>query len=172
MHEIEAKIRVQGFEDVTARLKASGAEFLRRVQETDTYLDAQRQLKEKGCGLRIRRQESGSGQKIFVTFKGARVQSQYKSRPEYEMEISSGQTAEKIFAGMGFTPLIVVEKQRAMWHMDECTVCLDNVSGLGCFVEVEGPDEKRIEGVLTKLGQEKEPHIHAGYAEMLHKLKR
>lgn len=170
MHEIEAKIRVQGFEDVTAKLKTSGATFLRQVRETDTYLDAQGQLKQQGCGLRIRRQETGSTQKAIVTFKGARVQSQYKSRPEYETEISDAEMAHKIFEGLGFKPCVTVEKKRTIWALEDCTVCLDDVAVLGLFVEVEGPDEGRIEAVLKKLGKENEPHVQAGYAEMLHKL--
>ncbi len=171
MHEIEAKIRVEGFEDVTATLKTSGAEFLRRVRESDTYLDVQGQLERKGCGLRIRRQQTESTQKTMVTFKGAKVKSRYKSRPEYEMEISSAETAEHIFAGLGYTPRIVVEKKRTMWTAGSCVVCLDEVEGLGSFVEVEGPTEDSIEAVLTTLGLADKPHVREGYAKMLSELR-
>jgi adenylate cyclase class 2 len=171
MHEIEAKIRVQDFEDVTAKLKTSGAQFLRQVRESDTYLDIKGQLERKGCGLRIRRQQTESAQKAMVTFKGAKVKSRYKSRPEYEMEISSAETAERLFSGLGYTPRIIVEKNRAMWAVGECVVCLDEVAELGSFVEVEGPAEDSIEAVLTTLGLAEQPHIHMGYAKMLSELR-
>lgn len=151
------------------RLRAVGAEFLRTVRETDTYLDDHKKLKSKGCGLRIRRQQTDDAQTALVTFKGAKVKSRYKSRPEYEMEIGSPETAELIFAGLGYVPRIVVQKTRRMWAIEGCTVCLDDVEGLGRFVEVEGCDEKCIETILHKLQLAEEPHVRKGYAEMLSK---
>lgn len=169
MHEIEAKVRVPELETTAAKLKAIGAAFLCEVRESDLYLDCQGQLKQNGCGLRIRRQDGGQRPKAMVTFKGAKVKSVYKSRPEYEMEVSSAETAERIFAGLGYAKRIIVEKTRHQWQLDACVVCLDDVSGLGCFVEVEGPDENAIGGVLRKLDLQDEPHIQTGYAEMLAK---
>lgn len=171
MHEIEAKIRVEDFETVIGRLNAASAVFLRRVYETDVYLDVNGTLKEKGCGLRIRRQLMEKVEKTFITYKGAKVPSRYKSRPEYETEVADADTVEQIFAQLGFTSLITVEKKRALWELDDCTVCLDEVLGLGCFVEVEGIDEDGIESVLKKLDIANKPHIHIGYASMLSKIK-
>jgi adenylate cyclase class 2 len=167
MHEIEAKIQVEDLTEISERLKTAGAEFLHTVVETDTYLDDHKKLKRQGCGLRIRRQQTGDTQKVLVTFKGAKVKSRYKSRPEYETEIASAETAELIFAGLGYVPRIVVRKTRDMWSVSGCTVCLDDVEGLGTFLEVEGCDEDCIESVLTKLGLADAPHVRKGYAEML-----
>lgn len=169
MHEIEAKIQVEDLTAAVERLNAVGAEFLHTVTETDTYLDDHKKLKRQGCGLRIRRQQAANTQKALVTFKGAKVESRYKSRPEYEMEIGSPETAELIFAGLGYMPRIVVSKTRRMWSVDGCTVCLDDVEGLGSFVEVEGGDEDCIETVLQKLQLADRPHVRKGYAEMLSK---
>ncbi|MCE5185718.1 MAG: class IV adenylate cyclase [Planctomycetaceae bacterium] len=170
MHEIEAKIRVGDFEDVITRLKASGAKSLRQVRETDVYLDAQGQLLAKGCGMRIRRQVCGQTEKSLITYKGARQASRYKSRPEYEVDVSSAQVVEEIFAELGYTPLVRVEKKRGIWKLDDCLVCLDEVMQLGRFVEVEGPDENAIEAALNKIGLGQEPHVHEGYAEMMTRL--
>lgn len=169
MHEIEAKIQVEDLTAAAERLNAVGAEFLHTVTETDTYLDDHKKLKRQGCGLRIRRQQAANTQKALVTFKGAKVESRYKSRPEYEMEIASPEMAELIFAGLGYTPRVTVRKERRMWSVDGCTVCLDNVEDLGTFIEVEGGDETCIENVLAKLGLADAPHVRKGYAEMLSK---
>ncbi|MHC5101006.1 MAG: hypothetical protein ACYSOG_04145, partial [Planctomycetota bacterium] len=57
-------------------------------------------------------------------------------------------------------------------RLDDCEICLDELPYLGCFVEVEGPDEDVISGVLEKLDLHNEPHISHGYAAMMsHKLK-
>lgn len=169
MHEIEAKIQVDDLTAVAERLKAVGAGFLRTVRETDTYLDDHKKLKHQGCGLRIRSQQTEDAQKTLVTFKGAKVESRYKSRPEYETEVGSAETAELIFAGLGYVPRIVVRKKRDMWSVDGCTVCLDDVEDLGRFVEVEGCDEDCIETVLQMLHLADRPHVRKGYAEMLSK---
>ena len=54
-----------------------------------------------------------------------------------------------------------------MWKVDGCEVCLDELPRLGTFVEVEGPDEDAITGVLEKLDLQNEPHITQSYASML-----
>ena len=54
-HEIEAKFRVQRFGPIRRRLKEAGAEYLCTVRQSDTYYDtAERMLRGRDCGLRIR----------------------------------------------------------------------------------------------------------------------
>lgn len=170
-HEIEAKIKVPGLEPVAARLKELGAEFLHEIRQTDTYF-MNKLLRDNDCGLRIRQEFSSVGQTAMITFKGARTESQYKSRPEYETSVGSGETMEKIIESLGLTQRIQVEKKRAVWQLGPCQVCLDELPRLGSFVEVEGPDEDAIFAALEKLGLQNEPHIANGYASLLkHELK-
>ncbi|MCD6175628.1 MAG: CYTH domain-containing protein, partial [Planctomycetes bacterium] len=91
----------------------------------------------------------------------------FKSRPEYETDVGDAEIAEKIFELLGYHKGIVIEKKRGMWLLDGCEVCLDELPQLGYFVEVEGPDEKAISGVLEKLNLHNEPHISRGYASMM-----
>ncbi|MHC5103080.1 MAG: hypothetical protein ACYSOQ_06655 [Planctomycetota bacterium] len=58
-----------------------------------------------------------------------------------------------------------------LWKLDECEVCLDELPELGCFVEVEGPDEETISSVLRKLSLHNEPHITKSYASMMSKIR-
>ena len=173
MHEIEAKIKVAALEPIAETLKQIGAVFLHELRQVDTYfMDTHKLLHKNDCGLRIRRQTIAGEQSAMITFKGPRSDSQYKSRSEYETGISDVTMTEKIFALLGYTKRITLEKKRAIWQTDDCLICLDELPRLGCFVEVEGPNESIISAVLKKLELQNEPHITDGYASMMrHDLK-
>lgn len=173
MHEIEAKIKVAALEPVAEKLKQLGAVFLHDIRQIDTYfMDTHKLLRKNDCGLRIRRQTIAGEQSAMITFKGPRSDSQYKSRPEYETGISNVDMTEKIFESLGYNKRITLEKKRSIWQTDGCLVCLDQLPRLGCFVEVEGPNESIISDVLKKLELQNETHITHGYASMMrHDLK-
>jgi len=173
IHEIEAKIKVAALEPVAEKLKQLGAVFLHDIRQIDTYfMDVHKLLHKNDCGLRIRQQTIGNRQSAMITFKGPRSDSQYKSRPEYETGISDAAMTEKIFESLGYSRQITLEKERSIWQIDNCLVCLDQLPRLGCFIEVEGPDETTIAGVLKKLNLQDQPHITHGYASMMrHNLK-
>lgn len=167
-HEIEAKIKVAALEPVRDTLEKLGAHFVQSVRQVDTYLmDTHKLLKKNDCGLRIRQQIADGQMSAKITFKGPRTDSKFKSRAEYETGIDDAATMEKIFDALGYHKRLTFEKKRAVWALDECEICLDELPHLGCFVEVEGPDEDAISGVLEKLNLHNEPHISEGYAAMM-----
>jgi adenylate cyclase class 2 len=167
-HEIEAKIKVAALEPIADKLKQLEANFLYDIQQIDThFMDAANQLRKSDCALRIRHQIIGGQSSAFMTFKGPRSDSKFKARPEYETGVANPEAAQRIFESLGYRKAIVVEKKRSMWSLDDCEVCLDKLPHLGCFVEVEGPGEEVITGVLEKLGLHNEPHISKGYAAMM-----
>lgn len=166
-HEIEAKIKVDDLGSIAKTLEAIGAAPIHDIHQIDTYfLDADGRLAQNDCGLRIRQQWSESDHTVRMTFKGAKLDGPYKSRPEFETGVENAEITEQIFEALGYHKHLAVEKKRGLWTLDNCEVCLDNVTGLGCFVEVEGPDEPTIAGVLAKLKLENEPAIKQGYASM------
>jgi len=165
--EIEAKIKVEALEPVAGRLQELGAQFLHTIQQADTYfMDTHKLLHKNDCGLRIRRQSIDGKESAYLTFKGAREKTKYKSRTEHETGISDPNAAENILEGLGYHKRLTVEKKRSVWRLDNCEVCLDQLPDLGCFVEVEGPDEETISSVLAKLNLQDQPHISKGYASM------
>jgi adenylate cyclase class 2 len=93
----------------------------------------------------------------------------FKSRREVEAEISPEDFSNMVdLLGMlGFEKVLAFEKRRNLWRLDGCDVCLDQVPILGCFVEVEGPDEQSINGVLNKLQLSGIEHINKGYARLM-----
>lgn len=167
MYEIEAKVRVNDLAAIAARLETAGAALLHDVHQVDAYfMDAAGRLAQNDCGLRIRRQWTDTGHTACMTFKGAKLDGPYKSRPEFETGVEDAEVTEKIFDALGYHKHLAVEKKRSLWTLDACEVCLDTVTHLGCFVEVEGPDETAIAGVLAKLKLENQPVIKQGYASM------
>lgn len=165
--EIEAKIKVPALEPIETKLKELGARFMHTVCQVDTYfMDMHKLLHKKDCGLRIRQETLQGTTNARITFKGARKDGKYKSRSEFETGIDSVETMELILDALGYHKRLVVEKQRRMWQLDSCEVCLDTLVRLGCFVEVEGPDETTISGVLARLNLQNEPHISDSYATM------
>ena len=172
-HEIEAKIKVAALGPIENKLKELDADFVRSVQQVDSYfMDTHEQLRKNDCGLRIRQQTIDNEQSALISFKGPRQDGPFKSRDEYETGITDVKMTEKIFESLGYHKKIVIEKKRDIWLLDHCEVCLDELPELGCFVEVEGPDEDVISGVLKKLNLHNQPHIPDGYAAMMSRKKK
>lgn len=165
--EIEAKIKVPSLVPAQIRLTELGAKFMHNVHQVDTYfMDTHKLLQKNDCGLRIRQQVIDGATSALITFKGARTVGKYKTRPEYETGIDNVEMMERIFDGLGYHKRLVVEKHRALWKLDDCEVCLDELAELGSFIEVEGPGEDAVEHVLMKLNLHNEPHIRDSYASM------
>ena len=167
-HEIEAKIRVNALEPIAAKLKQLNCDFRHSIRQTDIYyMDAAGQLRQNDSALRIRQEVIEGKCSALITFKGPRADGKFKNRTEYETGIADAEIGERIFESLGYQKRIVVEKKRMMWELDNCEVCLDELPELGFFVEVEGPDEATIAGVLEKLDLQNEPHIAESYASMI-----
>lgn len=138
------------------------------VHQVDTYfMDTHKLLHKNDCGLRIRQQVISGIHTALITYKGARTEGKYKTRPEFETGIDNVKMMENIFEELGYHSRLVVEKKRSIWKLDACDVCLDELPELGCFIEVEGPDEEAVQHVLEKLNLDNESHISDGYASLL-----
>lgn len=166
MHiEIEAKLKIGSLQEIEGKLAEVCAEFVEEQLQTDTYFDdAERALKSSDRALRLRRQRAGQKEKTFVTYKGPKEKGDFKKRQEIEIEIVDGNSAEELFSALGYGKALVFEKKRSVWHFDDCIVSLDELPLLGGFVEIEGPDGRRIADVQSKLGLSDLPHVIESYA--------
>ena len=100
------------------------------------------------------------------------------TRQELETEVGDGETVRKILEHIGFCPVSAVEKKRLYFNKNNMTACLDNVKGLGDYLELEiltDTEEKRtealkqIEDVLEALGYSMEDTTRTSYLSMLMK---
>ena len=166
--EIEAKLKVDLLQPTEQRLADLGAEFRNQLVQTDYYFDRrQDSLLQADACLRIRNQSGGEKDSAYLTFKGPRQQAKFKQRREIEVVIEDAGAMGKLLDAMGFETELVFEKRRRVWRLDDCEVALDELPLLGCFVEIEGPDERKIADVQRRLNLADVPHIPQSYAALM-----
>ena len=168
--EIEAKLKVESHKEVIEKLDELGAEFLEEQLQEDSYFDdADRTLTETDRCLRLRRQSAGDEEKMFLTYKGAKEKNEFKKRQEIEIEIKGADSVEKLLSALAYEKVLVFEKRRRIYRLGGCVVALDELPLLGSFLEIEGPDDKKIADVQKNLGLTDLPHITESYASLVAK---
>ena len=170
--EIEAKMSVESFDAVRARLRELGARPAGARLETNRFFDtADGHLRKAGEGLRVRveRTDGAGGERAIITWKGPRRAGPLKSRAEVELEVASGADAETLLQKLGYVLALSFEKRRESWTLDGCKIELDELPRLGMFIEIEGPDEGTVMSVRQRLGLSGHALIGDGYASLLRK---
>ena len=56
---------------------------------------------------------------------------------EYEFTIDDGNTARQMLAALGWREVVTVDKVRHESKTEDYTICIDEVAGLGLFIELE-----------------------------------
>ena len=152
MIETEAKIRLsqEEFQELYQRL---GSPDFVLQKNWGYYL-------EDGF-LRVREE----GDKKYVTLKRSNKGERYNSREELEVEVSDATIARDIFKVLGFDEHYY-SKRRSTKEIDGLVVCLDEISGLGYFVEIEG-EEKGIAQILASFGLSNHSIERRNYFEII-----
>ncbi len=142
MYEVEMKFPVTDVAAFEARLGHLGATIAAPQAEVDTYFShPARDFRQTDEALRIRRK----GESNFLTYKGPKIDQTTKTRREIELPLPPGQkTPEawtKLLFALGFAVVGQVRKSRRRaqiaWHDHRVEGTLDEVEGLGPFVELE-----------------------------------
>lgn len=179
--EVEIKVKIQNRKQIMDSLKKIGFLENRCVVETDIYYTStHHNFAALGEALRIRTVKDPESPKetSVITYKGAKLDQVSMTRQELETEVGDGETVRKILEHIGFCPVSPVEKKRLYLNKDNMTACLDNVKGLGDYLELEiltDTEEKRtealkqIEDVLEALGYSMEDTTRTSYLSMLMK---
>lgn len=138
MIEVEVKAKVDGFVDLRKKLTDLGA-FKRGVErQEDTYFNApHRDFAETDEALRIRKIPSDNDLKIFITYKGAKIDGSSKTRKEYEVEVENADVTRQIFESLSFKPVETVIKDREIYELNEFIITLDKVHDVGTYMEIE-----------------------------------
>lgn len=172
--EIEAKFRVTSPEPVRRKLRSAGAACHGAVLEINRYFDwPDGQLCNGDRGLRIRQtspidaDRPAGSPKTTVTYKGPRQPGRLKIREELEFHADDADAVAEVIAALGLVNSLTFHKRRESWRLDDCLVELDELPGLGHFVEIEGPDGGAIAGVAEKLGLHGLPMESQPYSSMI-----
>ncbi len=178
MREIEVKARVPDREKLLAAFAGKGIELSSSQKEVDTLFSVTPDFYEEyGKGIppavgltRVREKSNGE---VTVTYK-KRGGGVHLDKVEYEVVVSDATTAKQLFEAIGLIPILTMDKTRQKAHLGEYEVCLDEVAGLGTFIEIEKllPEEdktsgeeiqKELWGTLLSLGISRDDEVHVGY---------
>ena len=166
--EIEAKLKVETLDSYHECLESLGAEHVGQVVQRDQFFDRpDSSMTDEDCGLRLRRESGRDSVDSQLCFKGPRQAGIYKQRLEVEFAVGDAEAAAQFLEAIGFVPTITYEKRRDVYRLHHCDVCLDDVVRLGCFIEIEGPDEQSVSKVRELLNLQDRATILDGYVSML-----
>lgn len=141
-YEVEQKYPLEDVTGVRGQLEALGATFGAPQVQADRYFaHPARDFAETDEALRIR----SVGDSNCVTYKGPKIDQTTKTRREIELPLPDGQERsqeyEELFNVLGFPSVTTVSKVRQtaeiQWHHHSLTIALDEVQGLGDYLELE-----------------------------------
>jgi adenylate cyclase class 2 len=171
MLEVELKVKVPSLEPIRKRLREKGAKSTGRIHEHDIYYNApHRDFGVTDEAVRVRY----TNDHAVVTYKGAKIRKfGLKAREELNTAVESGKVFETMLDRLGFTRTTEVDKWREIYQYADAAICLDEVSELGTFVEIEimiseenSHAEAGIKRIAEEIGVSGEP-ILASYLELL-----
>ena len=173
MIEVEVKVRAK-HADVRKRLEELGAERVTEKTQRDIYFAApHRDFADTDEALRVRHEDD----ETYITYKGPKLDEETKTREEHETTVGDAEEARAVFESLGFEEFGVVEKRRSVYELGGARVTLDDVSGLGKFVEVERDIEEKADteepraavlDTLERLGLDADDSVRESYLELLH----
>jgi len=141
-YEVEQKYPLEGFDVILERLEEFGASFGPPLEQVDRYFSHPgRDFASTDEALRIR----SIGDENRVTYKGPKIDQTTKTRREIELPLPSGESTpaafEELFEALGFLAVATVRKDRRTAVIEWCghtlSIALDDVAGLGHYVELE-----------------------------------
>jgi adenylate cyclase class 2 len=176
--EIEIQVRINNPEAAEKEIFKFG-KFIKERQQKDVYFVLpQRDFFAKDPPdeyLRVRYEKDKNHLNYsFIHFQDNGL---ILATDEYETLVEKPEIVEEIFNKIGLIPKVVVKKLRKYFQCEDFEVTLDNIEGLGNFMEVEAKKDfgsaeitrKHCEEFLNKLNIEHETEHDQGYPRMLYK---
>jgi adenylate cyclase class 2 len=160
--EIEVKIRLTTEE--ARRLEGLFSGCPKVFQRTYGYFTPDNKSIERGIFPRIREEENltTKERKTELTVKVKKGENKKLfERDEYTIAISDSKEADMILKALGFTKVIVFEKNRTTKSIGRALVCLDELP-FGHFLEIEAAPEE-IDKIAKDLGFEQKEKVNRAY---------
>ena len=172
MIEVEIKVRIKNKEEIAEKLKKLGFKFIKKKFQEDIYFNGiDRDFRKTDEALRIR-DDNGT---YYVTYKGPKIDRISKTREEIEVRIDDKEKMRQIFKKLGFREVRPIRKVREIYKKDDITASIDDVEGLGLFLELEKniynineKDEslKELMEILKALNISRDNTIRKSYLEL------
>ncbi|MGQ9587712.1 MAG: class IV adenylate cyclase [Thermoplasmata archaeon] len=137
--EVESKFRSPGNEKVEKTLIRLGARKISEGAMEDVYFShPSRDFSKTDETLRLRKTNSASE----LTYKGPRMKLESaKAREEITLRTENPLAVQRIIESLGFIEFLAIRKRRTSYMLDKLRVDVDDVNGLGEFVELEAMTE-------------------------------
>jgi len=151
VREIELKYRVDDLEALLLALKARGIELSEPVfQDDQAYAPAGWQFGDSKLGVSFLRLRTVQGHHYFTLKQPA---GNAQDCLEYETQVTDRQAMHHAALHMGYRPTVRIAKTRRMATLDDCSLCIDEVDGVGGFLELErmAPDHADAQAVQADL---------------------
>jgi adenylate cyclase class 2 len=153
--EIEIKCYCDSPGEIESRINSIGAQYVETRSESDIYFNhPARDFAVTDEALRLRRVNNS----CKITYKGPKLSKTTKARVEHETTAGDFDAIRNIILSLGFTESGVIEKERKIYSLGESEISVDDVKGLGVFVEIEiigelkEDVEKELFDTAAKLG--------------------
>ena len=138
MIEVEVKAKIDNFEDMREKLDKLGANKTKEEFQEDIYFNSPIvDFAKTDEALRIRTTKQGDEKHVFITYKGAKIDSKSKTREEIEFGIEDSEKCTKTFEHVGFKKVRVVRKNREYYSYKNFEISLDDIEGLTPYMEIE-----------------------------------
>lgn len=175
MREIEAKAVLRDKEGVMRKLADMGCVLSEPGRQEDAIYFPPGMHPPTPVGTNVLRLRKENGKTLF-TFK--RSVGERLDKLEAETEVHDYEAMERIITYLGYDTVIRVNKVRTKVHAGEIEVCMDEVEGLGTFIEVElmiaddgdgARAEERLDAFLDSLGISEDDRVFTrGYDVLLY----
>lgn len=180
--EVEVKIPISDAEAIKGQLLQHGFVPGMVHEETDIYFNSENyDLKARDKALRIRQVRDMKTGKTWAQFncKGPKLDGVSVSRTEIETSVDDPEAIKSILAQLSFYPVAcTVRKIRYYYTRDKITASIDQVEGLGDFLELEILEQVKdrknacledIQKTMKQLGLCMKDTVRTSYLSMLQK---
>ncbi len=135
MREIEVKYRVDDLEALLVALKSRGIELGEPVfQDDQAYAPAGRQFGDSKLGVSFLRLRTVAGRDYFALKQPV---GNAQACLEYETQVADRYAMHGAVLHMGYRPTVRIVKTRRTATLGTCSLCVDDVEGIGGFLELE-----------------------------------
>jgi adenylate cyclase, class 2 len=151
VREIELKYRVDDLEALLVALKSRDIELSEPVfQDDQAYAPAAWQFGDNKLGVSFLRLRTVQGRHYFTLKQPA---GSVQDCLEFETQVNDRQAMHHAALHMGYRPTVRIAKLRRTATLENCSLCIDDVDGIGGFLELERltPDDADAQAIQAEL---------------------
>jgi adenylate cyclase class 2 len=159
VREIEVKYRLDDLEALLIALKVRGIQLGEPVYQNDqAYAPAGWRFGDSKLGVSFVRLRTVGGRHFFALKEPAE---NAQACLEYETEVADREAMHGAIVHMGYWPTVRVAKTRRVAALERCSLCVDDLDGVGGFLELErlvpddvaaGPVQAELAAFAASLG--------------------